>query len=103
MALTIILDIILAILIILLVVMLWLASYINRNNRFMVPKEEKYGVDIGLKALIIYQPSKHNTTYNMVMAAVDVFVKNGYEHESTGFCRREDESCQGKARKRKGS
>ena len=38
MALTIILDIILAILIILLVVMLWLASYINRNNRFMVPK-----------------------------------------------------------------
>ena len=45
----------------------------------MVPKEEKYGVDIGLKALIIYQPSKHNTTYNMVMAAVDVFVKNGYE------------------------
>lgn len=79
MTLTIILDIILVVLIILLVVMLWFASYISRNNRFIVPKEEKYGVDIGLKALIIYQPSKHNTTYNMVMAAVDIFVKNGYE------------------------
>lgn len=79
MTLTIILNIILAVLVILLAVMLWFASFIRTNNRFLVPKEEKYGVDMGLKALIIYQPSKHNTTYNMVMAAVDVFVKNGYE------------------------
>lgn len=79
MNLTIGLNILLTILIILLIVMLWFTSFIHMNNKFLVPKEEKYGVDKGLKALIIYQPSKKGTLYKMVMIAVDVFVKNGYE------------------------
>lgn len=73
------LNILLIVLIILLIIMLWFASFINMNNKFLIPKEEKYGIDKGLKALIIYQPSKHGTLYKMVMVAVDVFVKNGYE------------------------
>lgn len=56
---------------------IWLKRGLSVLNKTHTPNEVKLGS--GEKtAIIIYQPTKHNTAYNITMAIANTLVKNGY-------------------------
>lgn len=57
---------------------IWFVATICVNSKVHKPKEVKFDTNSNMNALLIYQPSKHDTTKNIAYAVADEFKTNGY-------------------------